>query len=141
MHDMFWKPAKGDLVLIKPGTHAAWFKSAADLLIPRRCLEDVTHVEGHPMVWAVAIGPIRRRTLANGRVIEEGPNNQQPFMVEELMPYEAPAEAENGDKSAPKLCAMNMTDEAREAAWNRLQEHRRKRAAALKAAPEAAMAA
>jgi hypothetical protein len=96
--DLFWHPKVGERVLIRPGSHAAQFKTAASLAIRQEVTKDAGEVDGHPMVWITPTGPVTYRTDKRGRQIADKPTHQTPVLVEELMPTQDPAAEANASQ-------------------------------------------
>jgi len=69
--DFSWTPAKGDRCMYVP--HHPAFKAPEE---PHVIREILPRDDGSHSYWIEPTGPVRTRTLRNGRVVEDRPNWQ-----------------------------------------------------------------
>jgi len=90
--DLFWTPAKGDKVQLKPA-QLQRCKYLPGVSGPHTVISDISRIDCRgelvQMVWITPDGPVTRRTDAKGRVREERPNYQSPVNVQDIEPYDA----------------------------------------------------
>lgn len=83
--DLFWEPAIGDLVMLRP--HARTGVRAEDEH-PLR-VRKVTELSGVRVFDCETTGPVTRRTLATGRVVDDTPRWSCFKTADDLLPAAA----------------------------------------------------